>query len=137
VTPDGARAAAYTQFLSEWGTTTTVRLEGREEAGEPGVGTPWVRVAFRNYGGGQHTLGPTGSRIYRRTGAVFVQVFAPIERGPGYGATLAQAARAIFEGRRFGELDFFDGQIIEIPLRSGERNTQTNVEVRCAYDETK
>lgn len=137
MTPDEARAATYTQFLSGWGTTTTVRLEGREEAGEPGPGIPWVRVAFRHYGGGQQTLGPAGGRKYQRVGAALVQVFTPITSGPGLGATLAHAARAILESRRFGDLVFNDGQITEIPLRGGEKNHQTNVEVRCTYDEEK
>ena len=137
MTPDEARAAAYTQFLTEWGTTSAVRLEGREEAGEPAPGTTWVRLSFRNYGGGQQTLGPVGGRKYRRVGAALIQVFTPITAGPGLGATLAHAARAIFESRRFGDLVFNNGTITEIPLQRGEKNHQTNVEVRCTYDEEK
>lgn len=137
MTPDEARAETYRQFLTAWGTTTTVRLEGREEAGEPATGTPWVRVAFRNFGGGQQTLGPAAGRKYLRTGAVLVQVFTPVDRGIGLGATLSHAARAIFEGRRFGDLYFFDGQVREIPLSGGDKNNQINVEVRATYDETK
>lgn len=144
MTPDEARASAYAAFLDEWGSTTLVQLEGRDFSVPP-PGTRWVRVSFRNYGGGQHTLGPpagsaeapAGGRIFRRVGAVLVQVFTPSSEGLGIGATLAHAARAIFEGRRVGGVDFYDGQIRESPLGRGERSYQTNVEVRCSYDETK
>jgi hypothetical protein len=136
VTPDEAREAVYAAFLTQWADQTPVALEGRK-FDEPEPGVSWVRLAFRNYGGGQHTLGPSAGRIFRRTGAALVQVFTPASKGMGPGATLAQAARAIFEGRTVGAVQFNDGQVREIPLQGEEKSLQTNVEVRGTYDETK
>jgi len=138
VTPFEVLDEVYRRFKAEWDADdAAVLLEGDGKP-EPGPGSPWVRVSFRDYGGGQHTLGPEGARIYQRTGAAFVQVFTPSVQGPGLGATLAHRARAIFEGRRLGpELTFLDGRVSEAPLSSGDRSYQTNVEVRCTYDETK
>lgn len=137
MTLDEARSAAYAEFLSAWGDETPVRLEYREaDLREPGPNVAWVRVAFRNYGGGQLTLGPQDGRIYRRQAAVLIQVFTPVVSA-GLGATLAQVARAIFEGRTVGGLQFNDGQVRESPLASSDKSYQTNVEVRVTYDETK
>lgn len=136
MTPDAARKAVYDEFLSSWGATTPVTLEGELES-EPGPGRPWARLSFRNLDGGQVTLGPSGGRVYRRVAAAFVQVFTPAARGMQAGATLAQQARAIFEGKRIGEVEFNDGTVTEIPLAGGEKSLQTNVEVRCSYDEIK
>jgi hypothetical protein len=137
VTPDQARSAAYAQFLTDWAGRTLVQLEGREGTNQPVLGQPWVRVAFRHLGGGQYTMGDQNQRVFRRVASVFVQVFTPSVTGMGSGATLAQAARAIFEGRRVSAIDFNDGQVTELPLSSGDREYQTNVEVRGTYDETK
>ena len=143
MTPDQARAAVYDEFLTQWADETPVILEGQAgpQAAEPEPGVKWVRVAFRNLGGGQLTLGASGGRKYRRDAAALVQVFVPSVAGTGPGATLAHAARAIFEGKAITvgseRVEFNDGRITEVPLSGGERSLQTNVEVRCTYDETK
>jgi len=137
VTPDEARAAVYVEFTSQWAGRTVLHRDGEAGFSEPGPGTPWARLSFRNYGGGQLSLGPSGGRKYRRIGAAFVQVFTPAAQGTGVGATLAHEARAILEGRSISGVDFNDGIITETPLDAGEKNRQTNVEVRCTYDETK
>lgn len=138
MTPDQAASAIYAEFLAQWGTSTRVVLDGQGDQTEPGPGVEWVRVSFRDYAGGQHTLGPIGSRKYRRLGAAWVQTFVPVERGRGRGTTLAHAARAILEGRTLGlELSTYDGVVTQVPLPRGEKSYQTNVEVRVAYDETK
>jgi hypothetical protein len=36
-----------------------------------------------------------------------------------------------------GTVQFNDGQVREIPLQGEEKSLQTNVEVRCSYDEIK
>lgn len=142
MTPDQARSAVYARFLDDWGTTTLVALEGRDsDVAEPGPGVSWVRVTFRNLGGGQLTLGPSGGRKYRRLASALVQVFTPASSGMGPGATLAHQARAIFEGKAIPvgseNVEFNDGAVREVPLERGEKSIQTNVEVSCTYDETK
>jgi hypothetical protein len=138
VTPDEARRAIYDEFLDQWDQgVAALELEG-EPFKEPGPGASWARLSFRQLGGGQLTLGPTGSRKYRRRAGAFVQVFVPATQGGmRLGASLAHDARAILEGRRVSGVEFDDGQVSEIPLRRGEKSRQFNVEVRCTYDETK
>lgn len=137
MTPDQARAAVYKEFKTQWADRTVLHREGEADFSEPPPGTVWARLSFRNLGGGQLTLGPLGGRKYRRLASAFVQVFSPVSLGLGVGATRAQEARAILEGRTVDGVAFNDGTITEIPLDEGEKNYQTNVEVACTYDEDK
>lgn len=137
MTPDEARSVVYIEFAAQWADRTPLHRDGEAGFEQPPTGITWARLSFRNYGGGQLTLGPTGGRKYRRLGAAFVQVFAPAVKGIGVGATLAHEARAILEGRSINGVEFNDGIVTESPFAEGEKYRQTNVEVRCTYDETK
>lgn len=130
--------AVYQRFRTQWGATTSfVHYEGHPFT-EPGPDVEWVRIAVRNTGGGQATLGEEGNRKYDRQVSVFVQVFTPVTGGVARGAILAQAARAIFEGVRLDpEAWFNDGVIEEQPVRDGAKSRQINVEVFGVYLETK
>jgi hypothetical protein len=137
VTSDEARAIVYDEFQSQWDLAAVpMEFEG-EPFKERAPGLPWARLAFRDYGGGQRTLGPEDGRLYVRVGAAFVNIFVPATSGMKDGATLAHTARAILEGRRFGDLVFNDGTTTQTPLSKGEKTRQFNVEVRCTYDERK
>lgn len=138
MTPDELRAAAYSRFNANWSDATVqIHYEGNPFT-EPAPGTEWIRVAVRNLGGGQSTLGQTGSRKYDRVFAVVMQVFVPIDEGMKQGAMHAQAARAIFEGVRLDdEAWMYDGTISEQALRDGAKSRQINVEVSGVYLETK
>ena len=137
MTPDEARSAVYKRFKTQWADRTVLHREGEAGFSEPPPGTAWVRLSFRNFGGGQRSLGPVGGRKYRRSASVFVQAFTPAVAGVGAGATLAHEARAILEGVDVDGVAFDDGIITELPLGEGEKSYQTNVEVRATYDETK
>jgi hypothetical protein len=142
MTPDQARSAVYKEFALQWADRTVLHRDGEAGFVEPNPGIAWVRLSFRNLGGGQLTLGPALGRKYRRTASAFVQVFTPPVQGVGVGATLAHDARAILEGVAIlavgtERVEFNDGVVTESPFSEGEKFRQTNVEVRCSYDETK
>jgi hypothetical protein len=137
VTPDEARSAVYVEFTTQWADRTPLHRDGEAGFEQPDTGISWARLSFRNFGGGQTTLSPLGSRKYTRVGAAFVQVFTPAAKGIGVGAVLVQAARGILEGRNVGALNFNDSTITESPFAEGEKYRQMTVEVRCTYPEDK
>lgn len=134
MTPDEAREAIEQRFAVQWGSRTVSTFEN-ERFTEPAADVPWVRLSVRHFGGGQETLGPTGSRIYRRVGQIIGQVFTPLIKGMRAGATHGQALRAIFEGTKFSGIDCTNGRVIEIGPDG--KHHQTNVEIDIFYDETK
>lgn len=133
-TIDQARSAVYKRFVAQWAARTLVHLEG-EKFTEPDVEIPWVRVSVRNLVGGQETLGPTGARVYKRTALAQIQVFTNPTGGIKTAGTHAQAARAIFEGTSFDQLDCKNGSVREVGP-DGKFN-QTNVDVEFDYYEIK
>lgn len=107
-TMNQAREAIYSAFATAWSTTTAIALDN--ETFEPTEGTPYVRLAVRHIGRSQRTLGRPGNRKYGSLGAVFVQVFVPINSGVKDADTLAKAAQDIFEGVTLAavEVSFLD-----------------------------
>lgn len=137
MTPVEFVEAVYQRFRTQWGATTQVHYDGHAFT-EPGPDVEWVRVSVQNLGGGQSTLGQTGGRKFERSASIFVQVFTPVTAGVGRGASLAQTARAIFEGTRLDpEAWCFDGVLDEQPVRNTDKSRQVNVEISSAYLETK
>lgn len=137
MTPSELVEAVYQRFNSNWSATAFVHYEGHPFT-EPSVDTEWVRVSVRNTGSAQATLGAVGTRKYDREFSVFVQVFTPVVAGVARAATLAQTARAIYEGVRLDdEAWMYAGEITELPVRDGYKSRQTNVEVFGIYLETK
>jgi hypothetical protein len=108
-----AQQACYVRFLAQWSGTAAgnVVFENEGHAAVDAQELPWVRVSVQETGGGQESLGPTGSRKYRRRARVAVQVFTPDDSGARQGALLAEQARAIFEGSAFSDLDFYDATV--------------------------
>jgi hypothetical protein len=110
-----AQQSVATRFLANWTGTTAARVvlqnEGHESVDD--AESAWVRLSVQEVTGGQQTLGPSGSRKYRRRARVDVQVFTPVDRGMQPGLLLAQQARSIFEGQYFDDLYFFDCEIAD------------------------
>ena len=66
----------------------------------PKEGTAWARVTIRHNRGDQETLSnPFGSRLFRRDGLVFVQIFTPVGNGLEQADALAKIALDAYEGK--------------------------------------
>ena len=131
--------AIYQKFVDGWNDAAIYTLEGEKFDSSKDVphGSPYVRVSVRHTGGTQHTLGKRGNRKFERSGSVFVQVFVPSGEGVFDSGTLAQAARAIFEGEDIpGTTVFFQDVVIRETGPSGKW-LQTVVEASFQYTETK
>jgi len=107
-TMNEAREAIYAAFLTAWGSTTDVARDN--EAFVPVEGSPYVRLSVRHIGRSQRTLGRVGNRNFGSLGAVFIQVFVPINTGLKAADDLAKAAQDVFEGVTLAtvEVSFLD-----------------------------
>lgn len=95
----------------------------------------WVRLVVRPSGANQITIGPSGSRDFRHTGLIFVQIFVRESTGPGLASQLADTVASIFRS------DSADGLVYDAPRKVvvGRDNRdwhQTNVEVPYRRDST-
>lgn len=109
-TIDSKRNLIYNTFIAAWGSTTPFALDNEDEAS---TSLAWVRLVVRNRVGDQDTLGKPTNRKFLRKGAVFIQVFTPRAEGTEEADTLAEKARDIFEGKRFGDLWFIAADVTE------------------------
>lgn len=136
MTQNQAREIIYQAFVDGWNPSApkvpfTFPNEQFDSKGLP----EWVKVQVRHGIGGQWTLGPQGGRVYRRRGAVVVEVYAAVDRGLLRLDELTTAARDIFEGKNHSQVMFNDGQILE---RAPEGQwARGDVSVLFTYDETK
>lgn len=129
--------AVYLRFAQNWTGTTEVHYAGRQFT-EPAPGVSWARVSVVETDAGQSTLGPVGNRKYERDFSIQVQVFTPINGGAKTGPTLAEAARAIFEGVRLDpEAWVNDAVVTREPLAEGDKSYQDQVEAFGVYEITK
>ncbi len=112
-----ALAAIRSHFAAAW--TVPAPTEENPEATAPwtpvawpGVSfTPpedaaWVRFHIAPAHAHQASLGATGSRLFRGSGLIFVQCFAPLGAGSGEAEELAEAACAVFRGRSLSGMRF-------------------------------
>lgn len=95
----------------------------------------YVHLMVRQGTGGQWTLGKEGGRVYRRRGAVVIEVYSPVDRGLLRLDELTTAARDIFEGENHSQVMFNDGNIFG--LKPEGRWARGDVSVFFTYDETK
>lgn len=129
--PVGAVEAVYEEFLQQHSLASDTVLDNEAA---PSTDT-WARIVVRTTNRAQDTLGRQGTRRFRTTAAVVVQVYTPINRGVQDAMTLAKEAADIFEGRSLSGLDFGAAQIEEIGPQG--RYHLVMVEVPFDYDETK
>lgn len=131
---DDAREAVYQRFVDNWSSTPYV-FDNEDSADLDGGAVAWARLSVRETAGGQETLGPTGGRKYRRQASAFVQVFTPVNAGMKAAGDLAAAARAIFEGTSFGDLDFNNARVSD--TGPDDKWQTTLVEAVFDFTETK
>jgi len=116
-TPNEAKEAIYSRFITEWGSETAY-VFGNEEFTPPEAtgasAASWVRLLVREIpGGGQETLGKKGSRKYERIGQIILMIYALPDRGEQRADELARIFRDAFEGEKFSGVYCFNCQVIE------------------------
>lgn len=133
-----ARETIYQRFATQWGATSPYTFDN--EAYDPPVNSAWVRVVVRHQVSTLEAIGGSGQgglNLYQRRGSCVIQVFTPANQGVRNADTLAQTARAIFEGITLSSnaIRFNNVDIQEI----GESDNwyQVNVEAEFQYDERK
>ncbi len=128
-----ARETIYERFRVQWGSTSPYTFDNEDYTPTPNVA--WVRVAVRHNASRLELIGGPGIggvNSFMRSGRVFIQVFAPINKGTREADTLAQTARAIFEGVTLSSnaIRFTNGVIREI----GPDSSWYQINVECAFD---
>lgn len=110
VTAATARDEILAAFKAAWDgdpTSSSIQVLYENVPGEPptdvdaatGKVPPYVRVSARHFTGGQSTLaGATGTRTFRRDGAVTVQIFTPTGDGFTLSDSLVPIAKNAYEG---------------------------------------
>lgn len=136
MTQSEARIIIHQAFVDNWSPTApAVPYTFPNEDFDAKDLPEWVRVGVRHVTGGQWTLGPKGDRVYRRRGAVVVEVYSPVDRGLLRLDELMTAARDIYEGENLSQVMFNDGNATELdPDGTWARGI---VSVFFTYDETK
>ncbi len=135
VTINEARGAIYTAFNTGWGATSAFTFDN--EKLNPPDATVWARLVVRQVARSQESLGGIGRRKFESGGVVIVQCFSPLDDGVDEADTLAEVARAIFEGKTLlpENIRFTSSVVLEIGPT--EDWYQINVEAFFTYTETK
>lgn len=133
-----AADAVVDLFKASWTGTpiANVLVQNQDNSTVDNQENPWVRITVAEIGGGQETLGPAGSRRFRRNAQVTIQIFTPKLEGTTSARKLAAEARVIFEGVSLsGGLDFNNARIL--PTLVEEKWQQTSVEADFQFEEIK
>lgn len=123
----------YTQFMTQWGTTTPYTFEN--EGFTPPTAAAWVRLSVIELAGGQQTLGRVSNRKYLRENQAVLQIFTPKDTGKLRSQELVRLFRTIFEGARYSGLRFYDATWNTVG-HDGVFD-QVNAEVNFDYQEIK
>lgn len=138
VTLVDAREAIYERWRVQWAATSAYTFDGEKFI--PPEGAAWVRVAVRHQTSTLEAIGGAGyggMNRYQRGGAVFIQIFTPSNDGTRDGDTLAQQARAVFEGITLSSNAIrFNNAVVREVGPDGPWY-QHNVEAQFLYDERK
>ena len=134
-TPAETTQTILAAWVNGWGSTTAFALDN-EEFKPPKQGE-WARFTIRDLAGGQASLGRVGARKFRRRFQVIIQCFTPLNVGQKRALELATIARDIFEGRRFGGIAMFDGDIQRVGVPTGDSYYQATVFIPGWYEQTK
>lgn len=147
MTHEQARQEMMDMLREEWasragavvgGAAPEVLWQGMEKNTPPSLEVAYARATVRHFTGGQGSLGTPGNRRFNRTGAIFVQCFAPLGiRNPlTIAAGLGRIALDAFEGRSSpGGIWFRSCRLNEIGPTDGWY--QVNAIAEFTYDEVK
>lgn len=129
-----AREAVYQRFVDNYTATDFIFDNEIGSALDEGTAS-WVRLSVRELGPAEQTMGPIGSRKFRRSGIIVAQVFTPIDIGVAALSTLCETVRTVFEGVRFSGVEALNSTIRDVGTDGKWR--QANVEIDIAYTENK
>lgn len=136
-TLDEAREAVFQKVVDNW-TSTPFVFQGENDSSLYGGSVAWARFSVVETGSEQETLGQKTDRRYRRENLLTAQIFTPANSGSRQSGTLAEAARDLFEGEEFSDLDFIDGVIIiDLGTDKEMKWQQTIVRGAFAYEKKK
>lgn len=133
-----ARETMYQRFETAWGATSAKTFDGEDFT--PPINTAWVRFTVRHDGSTLECIGGTGAggfNTYQRTGRCIIQVFSPLNKGTREADTLAQAARAIFEGTTLSSNAIRFNNVVVREIGPDGAWYQINVEAAFQYNERK
>jgi hypothetical protein len=133
-----ARETIYQRFVTAWGATSAFVFDNEDFA--PPTDAPWVRMVVRHDGSSLECIGGNGAggfNTYQRTGRAIVQVFGRLDKGTLEADSLAQAARAIFEGTTLSNNIIRFNNVVVREIGPDGSWYQINVEAFFQYDERK
>lgn len=122
------------EFISEWGSTTEYTLDNMTF--NPPQEEAWVRFRVLNNDSSQHTIGPEDHRRFTRYGRIAYQVFIPLNSGTYNGDNYCETINNIFEGRRFGDIVFYEGTWGQSNVENKDYY-QFNGSIPYEFDQTK
>ena len=130
---------AFAQRFSDIWSPTGFPFELENESFTPpnaDAGTPWARMVVRHQDGMIDSLGRVGNRRFDRLGALFVQVFTPLQEGTRRTKQLAQLVSDGFEGSSIpGTTICFNDTIAREGGVSDDVWYMTTVEINFRYTE--
>lgn len=98
---ESERAAIETRWRDQWGSRTPTHYEGTPF--EPPRNGSWARITIRNGDAMQlERGGPGDPSVFRHSGVVIINLFAPLGKGSSAVRQLADAACAVFRKWRTG-----------------------------------
>lgn len=96
----------------------------------PQDASTWIRFSIQNVDSNFASIGP--SKIARRTGIVFIQVFSPKDSTTEESEFIVDEVVTIFENNLLSEVNFRSPSVKEIGVNSGWY--QINISVPFFYD---
>lgn len=130
-----AREILYAQFNTNWSLTPPVPFAFDNEAFDSEGLDEFAILRVRQTGGGQHTLGESGNRVFRRRGTVSVQLHVAVDSGLQRMDAMAEAVLDILEAKTISQVSLYDGDYRELgPLDGYARGL---VSVAFDFDEIK
>jgi hypothetical protein len=135
MTRSEAKNILMKEFITEYASHTPVAYPNNEEFVKP-TNAPWVRFLVEEITTKQNTIGKPGNRRYGRLGLIAYQVFIPNNTGTYEGDILCEKINNIFEGKRFGSINCWDGKYIPFGINAQDLY-QFNGSISYTFDETK
>lgn len=102
-------ATIRSAFIDQWGSTTKVVEDNA--AMKPTDQRPWIRFQVLGTDARVATIGGPQTR-YRHDGDVVIEIFAPLNTGPGRVLTLADQASSYLRGLRVEGITFWAPRLI-------------------------
>lgn len=132
MTPQEAVDEMCAVFQVAWTDTGYTAIWDDLPGSVPKTQDAWARVTVQHNNGGQETLGAIGSRYFKQTGFVTVQIFAPVGDGRTEGLLLANVVIRAYS-RAHGTVWYSNPRIVDAGTDGAF--TQTNVLINFSYSD--